>query len=104
MEKGARVAFKASFLGRKLAYVYEIVEFVPGSKMIMRTVDGPFPMETTYIWKALSDNRTQMTLQNKGEPKGFSKMLSPFMTLMIKKANKKDLEKIKKILESSTFE
>jgi uncharacterized protein YndB with AHSA1/START domain len=104
VEKGSRIAFKASFLGRKLAYVYEIVEFEPGHKMIMRTVDGPFPMETTYIWKALNANSTVMTLQNSGEPKGFSKIFSPFVAPMMKIANKKDLRRIKKILENSNLE
>ncbi|GGF28837.1 hypothetical protein GCM10010954_29920 [Halobacillus andaensis] len=75
----------------------------PGQKLVMRTVDGPFPMETTYRWKAIHENRTQMTLQNKGEPAGFSKVLSPIMAPMMKKANKKDLKEIKKILENSNF-
>lgn len=99
---GSKIAFKANFLGRELAYVYQITQYVPGEILIMRTADGPFPMETTYTWTAEEDNVTQMTLRNKGNPTGFSMLFTPFMSLMMKKANRKDLEKIKSILEKKS--
>jgi uncharacterized membrane protein len=96
---GSQIAFKAQFLGRELVYVYEIVEYIAGEKMIMRTAQGPFPMETTYTWEAVDENTTQMTLRNRGNPTGFSKMAAPIMSAMMRKANKKDLDKLKNILE-----
>jgi Polyketide cyclase / dehydrase and lipid transport len=96
---GSRIAFKAKFLGRELAYVYEVVELIIGQKLVMRTANGPFPMETTYTWEAIDDKMTRMTLRNKGNPTGFSTFFSPIMSTMMTKANKKDLKKIKDILE-----
>jgi uncharacterized membrane protein len=96
---GTRVAFAAQFLGRRLSYVYELVEFIPASKLVMRTSEGPFPMETTYEWKALDRYTTQMSLRNKGIPTGFSRFVAPFMKRMMRRANEKDLKKLKKILE-----
>lgn len=100
IEVGSKVAFKAAFLGKQLSYVYQIVELAPGKKLVMKTTDGPFPMETTYTWESVDGHSTRMTLRNKGKPTGFSMLFSPFMSLMMKRANNKDLNKIKFLLEN----
>lgn len=97
---GSRVAFVAHFLGRRLAYMYEVVEFTPDERLVMQTTEGPFPMETSYQWEAVTDFSTRMTLRNRGEPKGFSSWMSPFMSLMMRRANNKDLALLKQILEN----
>lgn len=99
LKNGSLIAFEAKFLGRQLAYVYEIAEWIPNEKLVMQTADGPFPMQTTYTWTAVDEQTTRMMLRNKGNPKGFSKLFSPFMSMMMRKANNKDLQRIKQILE-----
>jgi hypothetical protein len=86
---GSRVAFVAHFLGRRMAYTYEVAEFVPGQRMVMRTADGPFPMETTYQCQPVDNGRTRMTLRNRGTPAGFSKWVAPFMAFAMRRANRK---------------
>jgi Polyketide cyclase / dehydrase and lipid transport len=97
---GSRIAFTAVFLGRRLTYTYEVSELVPGERLIMRTTEGPFPMETTYAWRDARPGATLMTLRNRGEPSGFSGLAAPVMARSMRSANRKDLARLKVILEA----
>ena len=97
---GSRVAFVARFLGRRLAYTYEVEELVPGELLVMRTADGPFPMETTYAWSDAGEGLTTMILRNRGERKGFSTLAGPLLAFAVRAANRKDLRRLKQILEA----
>jgi uncharacterized protein YndB with AHSA1/START domain len=96
---GSLVTFVARFLGRTLEYTYEFVELVPGQRVVMRTSSGPFPMETTYTWTPAPGGGTRMTLRNRGEPAGFTRLLSPLLVPAMRRANRKDLAALKAILE-----
>jgi uncharacterized membrane protein len=96
---GSVVAFVARFLGRRLEYSYDIVELAANERLVMRTAEGPFPMETTYTWTPNPAGGTRMTLRNRGEPSGFSKLTAPLMAPAMRRANRKDLANLKAILE-----
>lgn len=97
---GSKIAFVARFLRRRIAYTYEIVDYAPGERLVMRTAEGPFPMETAYTWEPVPGG-TRMTLRNRGVPSGFSMLAVPFMRLMMQRANRKDLARLKRLLEAT---
>jgi hypothetical protein len=96
---GSKVAFVAHFLGRRLAYTYEVIELVPGARLVQRTAEGPFPMETTYEFVD-APGGTRMTLRNRGEPSGFAAIAAPVMSAAMRRATRKDLAKLKALLEA----
>ena len=93
------MTFVARFLGRRLEYTYEVVELDPGARLVMRTQQGPFPMETTYTWAAAGPGATRMTLRNRGAPAGFSKLMVPFIAPAMRRANRKDLVELRSVVE-----
>jgi hypothetical protein len=66
----------------------------------MRTAEGPFPMETTYAWDDVGEGATRMTLRNRGEPAGFARITAPMMAAAVRRANRRDLARLKRILEA----
>jgi hypothetical protein len=68
----------------------------------MQTAEGPLPMETTYEWKTIEAQTTLMMLPNRGNLSGFSKLFAPLISAMMRRANQKDLKKLKQLLENSS--
>ncbi|MEP6527967.1 MAG: SRPBCC family protein [Nocardioidaceae bacterium] len=99
---GSRVAFVAHFLGRRIAYTYQVRELVDAERFVMSTAEGPFPMKTTYTWADTPAGGTRMTLRNEGEPSGFGQLVAPVMAAAMRRANRKDLQALKSLLENTT--
>ena len=96
---GSRFRFTSAFLGRTLNYTYEVVDLVEAQRFVMRSDQGPFPMETTYTWEDAPDGATWMTLRNRGEPTAFVGLAAPILATAIRRASAKDLARLKSILE-----
>jgi hypothetical protein len=86
---GSRVRFRAQLLGRTLEDTYEVREIEAGTRFVMATAHGPFPMTTTYTWQDAADGATEMTLRNSGEPSGFAAATAPVMTRAMRKLLKR---------------
>lgn len=99
---GSRIAFEAEFLGRRLVYTYEVRVFEPGTRLVMSTDAGPFPMETTYTWHETSTGSTHMTLRNRGQPSGFASLAAPIPSAQVRKATRRNLALLKNVLEQPT--
>jgi Polyketide cyclase / dehydrase and lipid transport len=100
MTVGSQLDFEARFLGRRLSYTYEVVVFVPGERLVMRTADGPFPMETTYTWQPAAGG-TLMRLRNRGTPSGFASIAGAVMQKVMRRAMTKDLARLEARLDTS---
>lgn len=96
---GVRFTYAAKVLGG-VAYTYEVRELDDGERFVMSTADGPFEMETTYTWADAPGGATRMTLRSRGEPR--NKLSGSVMARAVRRANRKDLRRLKKLLERDT--
>jgi hypothetical protein len=95
---GARFAFVAHSMGRRLPHGFEVVEFERGRRVVMRSESGPFPLETTYAWEAVGD-ATKMTLEHRGDSRGLASMVASVVAPIARRACAVDLRTLKQLLE-----
>ena len=95
---GSRLAFVARFLGRRLAYTYEVSEIVPGERLVMCTAEGPFRWRRRTRWQDAPDGgHPDDAPQPEASRPGFSKLSAPIMAMAMRRTNGKDLREIKRL-------
>jgi uncharacterized membrane protein len=97
---GSRVARTASFLGRRIEYVNEVVELEPGRRLAMRSVRAPFPMTVVYELED-AGARTRVRIRAQGDASGFYRVARPLLSRAVRRGIAGDLERLKRVLESS---
>jgi uncharacterized membrane protein len=97
---GAQVLRVASFLGRRIEYVTEVVEHEPGSRLAMRAVRGPFPLDVVYEFEDAVDAGTRMRIRAGGDASGFYRLAGPLLARAVKRSIASDLARLKGLLES----
>ncbi|MGH2728001.1 MAG: SRPBCC family protein [Actinomycetota bacterium] len=96
---GTRVERVASFRGKRIEYVMDVIDHVPGRKIVLKTVKGPFPMEVTYAFED-RDRGTRAFIRVAGDTKGFYRLAAPLLVRGVKRNVGRDLKRLKKALES----
>ena len=96
---GARVTFVARLLGQTFAYAALVTHFDPGERLVMRTKFGPFPVETTYVWRAVTADSTRMTVRKRVTPGGLARLGAPAVVLVLRWAMRENLQRLKLLLE-----
>jgi hypothetical protein len=95
------MTFNAPFLGRHLAYTYEITDFIPAERLVMRTQPRDrFRWKTTYTWQHWSRLNLR---QGEDGAIGLARIpqaRGPLMTTAIRHANRTDLRKLRAILQA----
>jgi len=95
---GTRVERVASFLGRRIEYVNEVVALEPGRLLRMRSVVAPFPMEIAYEFE---DRGAATAFRNRvqGEPGRFFALASPLVGRLVRRSVSRDLKRLRGLLE-----
>jgi uncharacterized protein YndB with AHSA1/START domain len=101
LRAGVKIVFDERIMRRHQRYVAEVVEIIPGQKLVVKTRNKSMRMETVVAWQAINEDTTRMTVWSRGIPRAFSKMISPFMALAIRNTSRRNLKQLKKMLEFS---
>ena len=95
---GSRVRRVASFMGKRVEYVNEVVRLEPGSVLEMRSVKSPFPMVVTYAFED-TDGGTRTSVRVQGDPSALYRLAGRLMARKVRSSVQGDLETLKAILE-----
>ena len=95
---GSRVARVASFLGKRIEYVNEVDELVPGERLVMHSVAGPFPMRITYEFADAGDGSVAR-IRVEGDAGGFYAIATPILRRKVRRSVEADLARLKHLLE-----
>ena len=92
LSAGSEIDFEAQFMEQTLAYTYQVTEYTPGESLVMSSTSGPFPMQTSYRFSDTPAGGTKVELRNLAH--------DPDMASAIEIENRKDLARLKSILEN----
>ena len=95
---GSQVARVASFLGRRIEYVNEVVELEPDARLVMRSVRAPFPMTVTYEFEDAEDGGTRVRIRAGGDASGFYRLAGPLLSRAGERGIRGDLERLANVL------
>jgi uncharacterized protein YndB with AHSA1/START domain len=98
---GTRVERVAHFLGRRVEYVMEVVELVPGERIVMRSIRSPFPMRVTYSFED-ADAATVARVRVEGGAEGFYRIAGGLMAPVVKRSLQSDVKRLKELMESAS--
>ena len=100
-EEPLQVARVASFLGKRIEYVNEVVEHEPGRRLVMRSVKAPFPMTVTYEFEDAGGAASVMRIRTQGDASGFYRLAGPLLTRAVKRGLERDLGLLKERVEGA---
>lgn len=97
---GAAFERVSRFLGRQLVYRIEVRSLEPGSRVVMETSSGPFPMRIVDETEALGPDRCRFRIRASGEPGGFFAFAAPLVSAATRRSIQRDVDTLRDVLEA----
>lgn len=99
LQVGSRVRRQARFLGRSIDYVLEVTDLAPGTQVVMRSVQAPFPMVVTYTFET-DGSLTRAGVRIQGGAGPVFLLISPLMSWQVRRSLRGDLRRLKDTMEA----
>ena len=95
---GSQYRQEASFLGRSIVSVFEVVEFEPGARVVIDTIESTFPIRVERRVDAVDDASCRVTATIDGGPK-VPRFLRGVMGRMAQRSVDRDYDRLVEHLE-----
>ena len=103
MSVGSITEEDVGFLGRRMRYAWEIIQYEPPTAFALRSVSGPIPATIRVLLESLDGARTKLTLVAEVQLGGAYKLMEPIMRWVAQRQVGTQLRTLKNLLESETF-
>lgn len=95
---GSHYEQHARFLGRDLVSTFEVVEFAPGRRIRIRTLDSAMPMDITREVEPVGADRSRVVATIRGGPTGPLRLLDPLTERMVRRSVRGDYKRLADLL------
>jgi carbon monoxide dehydrogenase subunit G len=100
LEQGSTFEETREMLGRRATSRLEVTALDPPREFSIRVVEGPVSLTVRHLVEPASDG-TRLTLDAAGEAGGFLRLAAPIAERAAARQAGQDLERLKRVLESS---
>ncbi len=98
---GSRYEQEASFLGRKIRSLFEVVDLVPGRSITITTIESSFPITVTRSVEPDGEGGSRVRAEVSGDATGFFRIARPLLARMVQRSVDRDYRVLKESLEAS---
>lgn len=96
---GSQYRQEASFLGRAVVSVFEVVEFDPGARVVIQTIESTFPIRVERRVESIDENSCRVFAEIEGGP-SVPRFLQGFMGKLAQRSVTGDYNRLVELLGS----
>jgi uncharacterized membrane protein len=97
---GSRYAQHASFVGRDIESLFEVVALEPDTSITIETIESTFPIRVTRSVEPVGEGSCLVRAGVSGEPGGLFRFASPLLKRMVRRSVRNDYARLVEKLEA----
>lgn len=97
---GATAQMQMKMGARSAAFTWEVTEYESNARIGFRTTEGPMGWEGTFTLQPIGEGATRIVGSGSIRPKGWQRLMAPFMRGEVQRGEAAELARLKELLES----
>lgn len=99
IREGSIYEQEAKMMGRAVTSTFEVVDFEPGRRITIRTIESTFPIEVTRSVEPAGEGACLARARVTGDPSGVFRLAAPLMRRIVERSVRGDYRRLKEHLE-----